>query len=97
MSSIHDDYIDAGCFAINGAGGNRETTDSKSDRDDCRLADYFDYVAGTSMGGIIAAGIAIRTRVRQVVDFYLGSAAAMFRRHIRRLQIHKRAVRARLK
>ena len=73
-------------LAINGGGGNRETIDPKSDRDDCRLTDYFDYVDGTSMGGIIAAGIAIQTPVRQIADFYLGSAAATLRRYVFRYQ-----------
>ena len=50
----------------------------ESGRDDYRLADYFDYVAGTSTGGIIAAGIAIGMSVGEILDFYLSSGAAMF-------------------
>ena len=34
---------------------------------DYRLADYFDYVAGTSTGGIIAAGIAVGMSVKQIL------------------------------
>ena len=51
-------------------------TESRSRR--LRLADYFDYVAGTSTGGIIAAGIAIGMSVREILDFYLNNGAAMF-------------------
>jgi hypothetical protein len=60
----------------------------KSGREDYKLADYFDYVAGTSTGGIIAAGIAIGMSVRQILDFYLSSGGAMFDKAniIRRLQ-----------
>lgn len=55
---------------------------------DYRLADYFDYVAGTSTGGIIAAGIAIGMSVKEILDFYLNNGAAMFDKAsiIRRLQ-----------
>jgi patatin-like phospholipase len=55
---------------------------------DYRLADYFDYVAGTSTGGIIAAGIAVGMSVKEILDFYLNNGAAMFdkARIIRRLQ-----------
>jgi hypothetical protein len=49
-----------------------------SGRADYRLADYFDYVAGTSTGGIIAAGIAVGMRVQEILDFYLKNGAAMF-------------------
>lgn len=61
---------------------------NESKRDDYRLADYFDYVAGTSTGGIIAAGIAIGMSVKQILDFYLNNGAAMFDKAgiIRRLQ-----------
>lgn len=60
----------------------------ESGRPDYRLADYFDYVAGTSTGGIIAAGIAIGMSVKQILDFYLNNGAAMFDKAsiMRRLQ-----------
>jgi uncharacterized protein len=51
---------------------------AKSGRADYRLADYFDYVAGTSTGGIIAAGIAVGMRVQEILDFYLKNGGAMF-------------------
>jgi len=60
----------------------------KSGRADYRLADYFDYVAGTSTGGIIAAGVAVGMRVQEILDFYLNNGAAMFDKAgiLRRLQ-----------
>lgn len=51
---------------------------AKSGRNDYRLADYFDYVAGTSTGGIIAAGITVGMSVQEILDFYLNNGAAMF-------------------
>src|SRR2546423_1112795 len=42
------------------------------------LTDYFDYVAGTSTGAIIAALIALGYSVDQLRDFYLRSGAEMF-------------------
>src|SRR5438477_4608335 len=42
------------------------------------LADYFDYVAGTSTGAIIATLIALGYSVDQLRDFYLRSGAEMF-------------------
>jgi predicted acylesterase/phospholipase RssA len=43
-----------------------------------RLADYFDYIAGTSTGGIIAAGLSIGMSVTEVLDFYVRSGPQMF-------------------
>jgi uncharacterized protein len=43
-----------------------------------RLSDYFDYIAGTSTGGIIAAGLAIGMSVAEILDFYETSGAQMF-------------------
>ena len=42
------------------------------------LADYFDYVAGTSTGAIMAILIALGYNVDQLRDFYLRSGAEMF-------------------
>lgn len=60
----------------------------KSGCPDYRLADYFDYVAGTSTGGIIAAGIAVGMSAQEILDFYLNNGAAMFDKAglLRRLQ-----------
>jgi len=43
-----------------------------------RLADYFDYVAGTSTGAIIAAGISLGMSVGDILDFYLKNGSEMF-------------------
>src|SRR5712691_4354412 len=51
---------------------------SESERPDYRLADYFDYVAGTSTGGIIAAGIAMGMSVAEILAFYVNKGAKMF-------------------
>ena len=42
------------------------------------LADYFDYVAGTSTGAIIATLIALGLSADEIRDFYLRSGAEMF-------------------
>jgi len=51
---------------------------AKSGRDDFVLADYFDYIAGTSTGGIIAAGLSIGMPVKDITDFYIQNGAQMF-------------------
>lgn len=42
------------------------------------LADYFDYIAGTSTGAIIATCLSLGMRVEQVRAMYLASAQLMF-------------------
>jgi uncharacterized protein len=56
----------------------------ESANSDYRLADYFDYVAGTSTGAIIAAGISLG----KILDFYLKNGSDMFDKAniVRRLQ-----------
>ncbi len=46
--------------------------------DDFVLADYFDFVAGTSTGAIIAASIALGMKVDEIRAFYVQSGAEMF-------------------
>jgi uncharacterized protein len=43
-----------------------------------RLADYFDYIAGTSTGGIIAAGLSLGMSVADVLNFYSENGKDMF-------------------
>lgn len=45
-----------------------------------RLRDYFDYIAGTSTGAIIAAGLAIGKSVDELEEFYLKRGEEMFQR-----------------
>jgi hypothetical protein len=42
------------------------------------LADYFDYIAGTSTGAIIAAALCLGKSVAEVRSFYLQNGEAMF-------------------
>ena len=46
--------------------------------DDFCLADYFDYIGGTSTGAIIAAGLSIGMSVQQLLDFYINKGKDMF-------------------
>ncbi len=46
--------------------------------DDLVLSDYFDYIAGTSTGAIIAACLSLGLRVSDVLGFYLESGPQMF-------------------
>jgi uncharacterized protein len=51
---------------------------AKSGKADFRLAEYFDYIAGTSTGGIIAAGLSIGMSVKKILDLYEEAGAGMF-------------------
>jgi hypothetical protein len=46
--------------------------------DDFRLCNFFDYIAGTSTGAIIAAGLARGMSARALSDFYMKTGPAMF-------------------
>ena len=46
--------------------------------DDFVLADYFDYIAGTSTGAIIATCLSLGMRVDAIRKFYIDSGPAMF-------------------
>lgn len=50
-----------------------------------RLCDHFDLIAGTSTGAIVATGLALGMRVREVIDVYIQLAPAAFAR--RRLRM----------
>src|SRR5258705_9399614 len=50
----------------------------QSGNPDYRLADYFDYVSGTSTGGIIAAGIATGMSVAEVMEVDKTNGGRMF-------------------
>ncbi|MEB3357902.1 MAG: patatin-like phospholipase family protein [Synechococcales bacterium] len=44
------------------------------------LADYFDFIGGTSTGSILAAALAKGMSARQVRDFYIESGSSIFRK-----------------
>jgi len=43
-----------------------------------RLGDYFDYIAGTSTGAIIATGLAVGMSVDELIKFYVNAGPDMF-------------------
>ena len=46
--------------------------------DSFALADFFDYIGGTSTGAIIATFLALGWRVQRILDFYVKAGPAMF-------------------
>ncbi len=51
---------------------------STGQKDNFRLCDYFDYIAGTSTGAIIAAGLARGMTVDELIEFYRSTGEQMF-------------------
>ena len=45
-----------------------------------RLCDYFDYIAGTSTGAIVAAGLARGKSVAELIKFYQDAGEQMFKK-----------------
>ncbi len=45
---------------------------------DVRVTDHFDLITGTSTGGIIALGLSIGMRPREIVEFYLSKGPKIF-------------------
>jgi len=45
---------------------------------DISVADHFDLIAGTSTGGIIAIGLGLGLRPREIVEFYLREGPSIF-------------------
>jgi uncharacterized protein len=55
------------------------------------LADYFDYIAGTSTGAIIATCLSLGMRVDEIRKFYIDSGPAMFdKTNLYRRYIHNK-------
>jgi uncharacterized protein len=50
--------------------------------DSFRLADYFDYIGGTSTGAIIAAGLSIGMSVQELLTFYKTKGKDMFDKNL---------------
>lgn len=69
-----------GVITLEVLGKMEEILRKKTSDPDLVLADYFDYVAGTSTGAIIAACLALGMSVANVRKFYLESGPAMFSR-----------------
>jgi patatin-like phospholipase/acyl hydrolase len=57
-----------------------QTVRKKLNRPDAVLADFFDYIAGTSTGAVIGTCLALGMSVGEVRAFYISSGPAMFSR-----------------
>ncbi|MCI0434500.1 MAG: patatin-like phospholipase family protein [Gemmatimonadetes bacterium] len=56
----------------------RQLREATGAGDAFRLGDWFDYIAGTSTGAIIAAGLARGMSARGLLDFYVSTGPQMF-------------------
>jgi patatin-like phospholipase/acyl hydrolase len=59
--------------------------------EDCRirLADHFDLIAGTSTGGLIALGLGLGMRPREIVEFYVKRGPEIFGAPVRLGRVRK--------
>jgi hypothetical protein len=69
-----------GVVALEVLGRIEELLRAQTGDDDLVLGDWFDYVAGTSTGGIIAAGLAIGLPVERLQALYAENAEQIFTR-----------------
>src|SRR5689334_17011485 len=53
-----------------------------------RLSDFFDYIAGTSTGAIIAAGLARGMSCAELIDFYRKAGPQMFEKRFLLQRLH---------
>jgi uncharacterized protein len=67
-----------GLISVEILAGLEEKLRSKLDKPDLVLADFFDFVCGTSTGAIIATCISAGMTMDQIRDFYLSSGEQMF-------------------
>lgn len=56
----------------------------------CSIADYFDLIAGTSTGGLIALGLGAGARANKILDLYRDNGAKIFPQSHRFLRIIQR-------
>jgi len=54
-----------------------------------RITDHFDLISGTSTGGIIAVGLGLGLRPREIVDFYVKEGQRIFPRWLGAKSIQK--------
>lgn len=69
-----------GMFALKVLGRIEQLLREKHQNDQLVLSEFFDYVAGTSTGGIIATGISLGLSIQELEAFYQFQAPLMFRK-----------------
>src|SRR4051812_48405583 len=67
-----------GLIAVEVLAGIEAMLRQKHGKPDLVLADYFDYVAGTSTGAIIATCLSLGMSVDRIREFYVANGEAMF-------------------
>lgn len=62
------------------------------DRFQCRISDYFDMVAGTSTGGLIALAISLKIPAIEICNFYRNEGPKIFPRHSKFMSLIKQGL-----
>lgn len=59
----------------------------------CRIADYFDMLCGTSTGGLIALGLSLKISASKIVDFYHQKGNIIFKKQNKQKAFFKQVFR----